>query len=252
MLASLTFAMSEAARAATVFSQHWLFWACAVFGTVVGAFAGATASSRVQMDVFGVLTLGCVAALGGGTLRDILLGGLHTESGGPVAVYWVMGEDVQYLYYALGTSFVVMVYTRFHKLPIGTIRVMDAFAMAFFTLLGASKAQMLGCNWVVSILMGMFTGVAGGALRDVLTGNVPYVFRPGELYATASLVGCLLYVVLQWVGVPYDVSFILSVAAAFITRMAAVYLNWQLPSYRPLFENKEGGADAEEKGPRGQ
>ncbi len=239
MTAMFPLAMTEAAQAAAEFSQHWLFWACAVFGTVVGAFAGATASSRVQMDVFGVLSLGCVAALGGGTLRDILLGGLQTNSGEPVSVYWVMGEDVQYLYYALGTSFAVMVYTRFRSLPIGTIRVMDAFAMAFFTLLGSSKAQMLGCSWVVSVLMGMFTGVAGGALRDVLTGNVPYVFRPGELYATASLAGCLLYVLLQLLGVPYDVSFVLGVAAAFITRMAAVYLNWQLPSYRPLFENKE-------------
>ncbi len=229
------------------FDQHWLFYLCCVFGTVVGAIAGATASSRVQMDIFGVLVCGCIAALGGGTLRDLLLSGVTNAAGEAVRVYWVTPGDVVFLYYAIGTSLVMLIITRFYSPPKGTIRVADAFAMAFFSLIGTAKAHMLGCPWVVSVCMGICTGVAGGALRDVLTGNVPYVFRPGELYATASFVGTVLFIVLQSCGVSYALSFSLGVAAVFLVRMAAVYLNWQLPSYRPLFHAQEGEGWPEEQ-----
>ncbi len=243
MLEQLPLLLAEVPHEVQRFDQHWFFYLCCVFGTVVGAIAGATASCRVQMDVFGVLVCGCIAALGGGTLRDLLLSGVTNAAGEPVRVYWVTPGDVVFLYYAVGTSLLMFIIARFYTPPTGTIRVADAFAMAFFTLIGTAKAHMLGCPWVVSIVMGMATGVAGGALRDVLTGNVPYVFRPGELYATASLVGASLFIVLQYFGGSYAPSFSLGVAAVFLVRMAAVYLNWQLPSYRPLFVPKEGKGD---------
>ena len=217
------------------FDQHLIFHLCEIFGTVVGAIAGATASSRVRMDIFGIISCGTIAALGGGTVRDLLLGGLEKD-GSCMTVFWVVPGGVQYLYYAIGTSLFIFYLTRFIKAPVGTIRVADAFGMAFFTLLGAAKATSLGCPWLICIVMGVCTGVAGGILRDVLTGNVPYVFRPGELYATASVIGSVLFVVMQALGAPYSLSFILGVAAVFIVRMAAVYLNWKLPSYRPLFD----------------
>ncbi len=240
---SLLFLLAEVPHDVQRFDQHWLFYLCCVFGTVVGALAGATASSRVQMDVFGVLVCGCIAALGGGTLRDLLLSGVTNSAGEAVRVYWVTPGDVVFLYYAIGTSLVMLIITRFYSPPKGTIRVADAFAMAFFTLIGTAKAHMLGCPWVVSVSMGVCTGVAGGALRDVLTGNVPYVFRPGELYATASMVGAVLFIVMQYLGCSYAISFSLGVAAVFFVRMAAVYLNWKLPSYRPLFHAQEGRAE---------
>ncbi len=242
MLEQLPLLLAEVPHDVQRFDQHWLFYCCCVFGTVVGAIAGATASSRVQMDVFGILVCGCIAALGGGTLRDLLLSGVTNAAGVPVRVYWVTPGDVVFLYYAIGTSLLMFVITRFCTPPTGTIRVADAFAMAFFSLIGTAKAHMLGCPWVVSVCMGICTGVAGGALRDVLTGNVPYVFRPGELYATASFVGATLFIVLQYFGFSYALSFSLGVAAVFTVRMAAVYLNWQLPSYRPLFHAQEGAA----------
>ncbi len=245
--------LASAAEAAADFDHHWLAHLCAIFGTVVGAVAGATASSRVQMDVFGVVVCGCIAALGGGTLRDLLLSGVMTPAGTPITVYWVTAAEVDFLYYALGTSLAVLLITRFYEPPVGTIRVMDAFSMAFFTLLGVAKAYLLGCPWIVSITMGLSTGVAGGMLRDVFTGNVPYIFRPGELYATASLVGSALFIILMRFDCPYAIAFCLSVAAVFIVRMAAIYLNWQLPSYRPLFARKEhrgGEGDGEGDDPK--
>ncbi len=244
MLEQLPLLLAEVPHEVQSFDQHWLFYFCCVFGTVVGALAGATASYRVQMDMVGVLVCGCTAALGGGTLRDLLLSGVTNAAGEAVRVYWVTPQDVVFLYYAIGTSLLMFVITRFYMPPKGTIRVADAFAMAFFTLIGTAKAHMLGCPWVVSIFMGVCTGVAGGVLRDLLTGNVPYLLRPGELYATASFAGALLFVLLQYLGCSYALSYSLGVAAAFIVRMASVYLNWKLPSYRPFFHAQEEGEDA--------
>ena len=82
--------------------------------------------------------------------------------------------------------------------------------------------------------MGVCTGVAGGALRDVLTGNVPYVFRSNEVYASAAFSGSLLFVIMQYFNCPYQISYIMGTIVVFVVRMAAVYMNWRLPSYRPL------------------
>ena len=220
----------------TGFDDHILFYLSCVFATVVGAIAGATASTRVRMDIFGIIICGTIASLGGGTVRDILLSGTLQPDGTPVRVYWVTDSDVQFLYMALITSVVVFYVTRYVGMPKGTIRVADAFSMAFFTMLGAAKAQMLGCPNLVCICMGVCTGVAGGILRDVLTGNVPYVFRSREIYASAAFAGCLAFLGLQWLGCSVDISYIVGTVVVFVIRMAAVYFNWSLPSYRPLFE----------------
>jgi uncharacterized membrane protein YeiH len=82
----------------------------------------------------------------------------------------------------------------------------------------------------------LLTGVAGGALRDVLTGNVPYVFRSKEVYASAAFSGSLLFVVMQYFNCSYQLSYILGTILVFGVRMAAVYMNWKLPSYRPLVD----------------
>ncbi len=226
----------DSLQAVQNFGEHPLFYFCCVFATVVGAIAGATASSRVRMDIVGVLVCGTIASLGGGTVRDVLLSGMMTQEGTPITVYWVVGHDVQFLYMALITSLIMFYVTRVWNPPVGTIRVADAFAMAFFTLLGAAKAYYLGCSGIVCICMGVCTGVAGGALRDVLTGNVPYVFRSKEVYASAAFSGSLLFVVLQYFNCPYQVSYILGTIVVFVVRMVAVYMNWQLPSYRSLLD----------------
>ena len=219
------------------FDEHLLFYLCCTFGSVVGALAGASASSRVRMDMFGIVACGTVASLGGGTVRDLLLSGMTRPNGDPVTVFWMSGVDVDFFYQAIFTSLFVFFVTRFVKPPVGTIRVADAFAMAFFTLLGTAKAFWIGCDPAICIAMGVCTGVAGGILRDVLTGYVPYVFRPGEIYATASFTGSALFVLLMYFELPYAFCYILCTIVVFAVRMAAVYHNWKLPSYRPLIDN---------------
>ncbi len=216
---------------------HWLFTFCAYAGTIIAAVGGAMASSRVRMDLFGLVCCGTVCALGGGTLRDILLGSLYNVDGHLVSVFWVMPGNEIYLYQAVISAAIVFYITKFWQPPLGTLRILDAFAMAFFTLFGASKAYLMDCNWMVTLAMGICTGVAGGALRDLITGNVPYVFRPGELYATAAFVGAACYLLMLQVGCSAVFSYVAAVVICFVVRMAAVYLNWQLPSYRPIFES---------------
>lgn len=228
--------LANAAPVAERFDDHILFYGSCVFATIVGAIAGATASTRVRMDIVGIIICGTIASLGGGTVRDILLQGYTWPDGSPVKVYWLTAEEAALFYQAIITSLVVFYLSRFVRLPVGTIRVADAFSMAFFTLVGTYKSYHLGCPWAVCVAMGVCTGVAGGVLRDVLTGNVPYVFRSNEIYASAAFAGSLLYILLQWLGVPEVIGYGLGVATAFGVRMVAVYLNWRAPSYRPLFE----------------
>lgn len=233
-------------------SSEQLMWLCCSFGTIVGAITGATAFSRVRMDIFGIIVCGMIVALGGGTVRDLLLSGvINPETGKPVAVYWTTPGDVQYVYQAFITSLVVFYVSRFWKMPVGTIRVADAFSMSFFTLLGMSKAMHLGLPCVVCIIMGMCTGVIGGVMRDVLTGNVPYIFRSKEVYATASFSGCIAYLIFQsWFRMGEDGAFLGGIAVVFCFRMVAVWMNWKMPSYRPLFADHQGqeGDGQEESG----
>ena len=156
---------------------------CEIMSTIIGALAGSIASSRVKMDLFGVIVCGTLAALGGGTVRDLLL---------DIPVYWT--------------------------LPSGEIFVLAA-------------------------------GVAGGLLRDVLTGNVPYVFRPGELYATAALLGGVAYAVLYYFGIDSSTCFVTGFVVTLSVRLAAIRWNWNLPSYIPLFspEAEPEAMEEEEK-----
>lgn len=222
------------------YDQSLLFHICCIFATVVGAIAGATAFSRQKMDLVGILACGTIASLGGGTVRDILLSGFVKADGHILTVYWMTWPDTEYLFEALGTSLIIFLLVRITRaLPHGTIRISDAFSMAFFSLLGAAKCYYLGCPYIVCICMGVTTGVAGGALRDVLTGNTPYVFRSSEVYASASATGCIVFVIMMALGCTVEPAFIVGTAVVFITRMAGVWLNWRVPSYQPLFEKEE-------------
>ena len=117
----------------------------------------------------------------------------------------------------------------------GTIRVADAIVLALFGMIGTEKSYLHGYTPTVSVMMGICTGVAGGLLRDVLTGNVPYVFRPGELYATAALLGGVAYAVLYYAGIDSSTCFVAGFIVTLSVRLAAIRWNWNLPSYIPLF-----------------
>lgn len=201
-------------------------YSCEIISTIVAACAGSIASSRVKMDMFGVIVCGTLAALGGGTVRDILLG---------LPIYWTQPLGGSYLIIAAVSCFITFFLAQKYPPPLGTIRIADAIVLALFGMIGTEKAFLNGFGPVVAIVMGICTGIAGGLLRDALTGNVPYVFRVGELYATAVFLGCLVYAIMDGMNIPASACFMTGFVVTLATRFAAIRWNWNLPSYRQIF-----------------
>lgn len=157
-------------------------------GVAVAAITGVLAAKGKRVDLFGVLVLALVTAFGGGTLRDVMLG--------DTPVFWV--RDPSFAITASVTAFATFFIARAREVPGNFLRIADAAALAFFTMLGAQKALALNVAPHIAIAMGVITGVVGGMCRDVLIGQIPLVFRRDiYLYATAAMFGALIFVILE-------------------------------------------------------
>jgi len=202
-----------------------------LFGVAVFAISGALAAGRKRMDIFGVVVLGVVTALGGGTLRDTLL------DTGPV--FWI--HDPAYLLvavvFALLTFFTVRILTA-HRLA---LLVSDALGLAIFTAIGTAVAFRTTDAFSVAVVMGVMTGTAGGMLRDVLSAEVPLILRR-EIYATASLCGACIYVVLKAMNFSGIACMAVSVTLTLAIRLAAIHWRFSLP----VFDSKETTQEEEE------
>lgn len=199
-----------------------------LFGVAVFAVSGALVGGRKRMDLFGVLVVAGVTAIGGGTLRDLLLGRLP--------VFWV--RDPVYFLVIGAAALATIAYTRVRPLPRLSLQVADAFGLAFFAISGARLAEEVAAAAHVVVLMGTMTGVAGGVIRDVLTARIPLVLRT-DIYATAAVAGCSLYVILARLAVPANGAAIAGMVAIFALRLAAIVWGLSLPQVRP-YEGEEG------------
>lgn len=191
-----------------------------MLGVAVFAISGALAAGRKQLDLIGVVVLGAVTGVGGGTLRDLLL------DRNPV--FWIAQPTyiLVCIVASLGTFLVVRKGHPSRRRRRQALLVADGLGLAFFSISGAQIAQTLGHGPGISILMGAMTGVAGGAIRDVLAAEIPIVMRQGELYATAAAVGAALYLLLDALGVPRGISEFGGMSAVAALRFAA--LRWRL------------------------
>jgi len=190
-------------------------------GTAVFAITGALAAGRKRMDAFGVVVLGCVTALGGGTLRDVILGS-HP-------VFWI--ADPAYLAVAAIVSLGTFVVARRSKLPPVVLMYADAVGLAVFTLIGFQKGLHETHLYSIAIVMGMATGVVGGIVRDVLSGEIPLIFRR-EIYASASLCGAALLALLTHLQLPSPLTVSASVLTTLAIRSAALHWDLALPLFR--------------------
>lgn len=205
-------------------SPSSVVYALDLFGVAVFAVSGALAAGRKGMDLFGVMVVSTVTAVGGGTLRDVLLDNQP--------LFWV--RDVNYLLVAFGAAALTLAYVRAFRPPRGALLVADAFGLALFTVIGARVALEAGAPALICVIMGVVTGSAGGLLRDVLCAEVPLLLRR-DVYALAAMAGASLYVLLEGSGVAVIVSAPLSVGAVFAIRLAAI--RWDL--HAPTFELEE-------------
>ena len=190
-------------------------------GTAVFAITGALAAGRKRMDAFGVVVLGCVTALGGGTLRDVILGS-HP-------VFWI--ADPAYLAVAAIVSLGTFVVARRSKLPPVVLMYADAVGLAVFTLIGFQKGLHETHLYSIAIVMGVATGVVGGIVRDVLSGEIPLIFRR-EIYASASLCGAALLALLTHLQLPSPLTVSASVLTTLAIRSAALHWDLALPLFR--------------------
>ena len=190
-------------------------------GTAIFAITGALAAGRKRMDIFGVVVLGCVTALGGGTLRDVVLG--------DYPVFWI--SDAAYLLVAVIAAICTFMLVRRWRLPTTALVYADAGGLAIFTVIGFQRGFQATHDYSIAIVMGVITGVVGGIIRDVLSGEIPLILRR-EIYASASLCGTVLLALLSYFQLPNFFIVSASVLTTLAIRIAALHWNLALPLFR--------------------
>lgn len=187
-------------------------------GTFAFAISGVRLAARKQFDLFGAFVVGFVTAVGGGTLRDLLLG---------VKPFWMMHQS-----YVMITMFALLVVIIFRKWLVRlnyTFFIFDAIGLGLFTIVGLEKSLAAGNPMWVNIMMGCITGAAGGIFRDVLINEVPLIFRK-DIYALACAGGGLVYWIMYRFALPVYLTETIAAISVIVIRVLAVHFNVCLPS----------------------
>jgi uncharacterized membrane protein YeiH len=190
-------------------------------GVAVFAVSGVLAARDRGLDLLGVIVIAAITAIGGGTLRDLLLN--------RYPIFWI--TDAQYLTVIIASALLTVAYVRVRPPPRKALLVADAVGLALFALSGAQLAEAAQCPAIIVVLMGTMTGVAGGVLRDVITAQVPLILRR-DIYATAAIVGVALYLLLQALGLQRSAAFGVGMAMVIALRLLAIHWGLQLPIFR--------------------
>ncbi|MCT6698189.1 MULTISPECIES: trimeric intracellular cation channel family protein [unclassified Rheinheimera] len=191
-----------------------------LLGIAVFAVSGTLAAWRKQMDGFGVIVLASVTAIGGGTLRDLIL---------DVPVIWLRNDSFFYAIFA-ATALTILLVRKRLTIPNNTLQVADALGLAFFVVMGTQKALDHGTSTLVAIMLGTMSGVCGGMIRDVLCREIPLVFR-GELYAVTCIFGGLVYTGLLQLGVEKMPAMFAGMLALLLLRLAAIRWHLTIPVF---------------------
>jgi uncharacterized membrane protein YeiH len=201
----------------------WLDW----FGIIVFATTGALVASRKQMDIVGFILLGTATGIGGGTIRDLLLGSFP--------IFWV--NDPRYLITCVFVSCAAFFLVHLAQSRYKLVLWFDAIGMAAFAVTGAERALDADAAPVVAIGMGVVTATFGGIVRDILGGESPVILRR-EVYVTAALIGAALFVAMSGLGFTREISLTCGFLSVVAIRFAALRWDWTLPRYR----TRAGGA----------
>lgn len=189
---------------------------------LVFALTGALVASRAQLDIVGFAFISCLTAVGGGTVRDLLLNRAE--------VFWVADPN----YILLATLAAVGVFFTAHRVEsrLRWVIWLDSFALAVAVSAGTGAAMTLGKPAVIVVLMGMATGSLGGLMRDVVVGEVPLVLKQGELYITAAMSGATVAVAANTLGLPSSMALLLCAAMTWVLRAGSIAFGWHLPVYK--------------------
>ncbi|ELI5414040.1 TRIC cation channel family protein [Vibrio parahaemolyticus] len=192
-----------------------------LFGTAIFAVSGVLLAGRLKMDPFGVIVLGSVTAIGGGTIRDMALGA--------TPVFWI--TDTTYLWVIFITCLLTMILVRRPKrLAWWVLPVCDAIGLAVFVGIGVEKALAYNASGMVAVIMGVITGCGGGIIRDVLAREVPMVLR-SEVYATACIIGGIFHTMAVRMGYDHSTALLAGVISTLVIRLGAIRWHLSLPTF---------------------
>ncbi|MGO4892209.1 trimeric intracellular cation channel family protein [Flavobacterium sp. W21_SRS_FM6] len=198
----------------------WLHWVDLV-GVAVFAVSGTLMAYKKNMDGFGVVVLASVTAIGGGTLRDMIL---------DLPVFWV--QDPSFFYAILAAALITIIWLRTkNTFPLGYLLFADAIGLAFFNVMGLQKALTYGASPLIAIALGTMTGVFGGLIRDVICREIPLVLK-GELYATACILGGACYMGAMSLNLSPVLCLSTGFAITLIFRLGAMKWHWHLPVFQ--------------------
>ena len=197
----------------------------------VGVFAvsGCLAAGRKALDLVGVFVVAVVTAVGGGTLRDLLLD-RHP-------IFWII--DGNFFYVIGGAVVITLLYVRFRGPPNQVLRAADAIGLAVYAIVGAQLTEARGHPAVVAVALGTLTATAGGVLRDLLCNDIPILFREGYLYATAAAAGATCYVLTEE-PLGRDAAAYLGMVVVVVLRFGSIVWKWNLPRFE-LRDVPQGG-----------
>ena len=208
-----------------------IFLILEIVGTVAFAVSGAFAAIKAKLDIFGVLFIGCITAVGGGITRDLLIGKTPPAIFGNLYILAIAAVSALVVFVAayLSRKKFLTAYEQVEPIQ----NVFDAFGLAAFSVTGTAVAFDAGLsgNPVLAILLGMLTGVGGGIFRDVLTSTTPYIFKK-HVYALASIGGAAVYYVMRLFVEPILIPSLVSMALVVAVRLLAAKYRWSLPKVK--------------------
>jgi len=197
-----------------------------ILGTITFAISGVFAAMQKRLDIFGILIISFITSIGGGTLRDVLLGDLPVK--------WM--RDIETPLLILVSAICAVLFRHIIKNFQQTLFIFDSLGLGFFTVLGLQKGIKFGLNPGICVVLGTITGCFGGVIRDILLNNIPLIFRR-EIYATACILGGIIYFILYSTSFPKEWLDVTVMLVVFLIRFLAVKYNLVLPD---LYNDKKG------------
>ncbi|MCB0738884.1 MAG: trimeric intracellular cation channel family protein [Bacteroidetes bacterium] len=187
-------------------------------GTYFFAISGVLTAAQKKLDVFGALVIGFVTAIGGGSVRDIVMGA--------TPLVWI--RDVGYVLVILAGFVTVLLFRKYLQKLRKTLFLFDTIGIGLFSIMGLEKAILMGAPIPVAIFLGMTSAVMGGVIRDVICNEIPLIFR-SELYATACLAGTLVFIGVGYLTSLHLVTSLAGMVTVIVLRILAIRYKWKLP-----------------------
>lgn len=196
-----------------------MFYLLDILGTMAFAISGVLTALNKKMDPFGVFVIAFVTAVGGGTLRDVLIG--RTPVG------WM--QDLNYVYMIILGFFIALIFRKKLDKLRTSLFLFDTIGLGVFTLIGIRRGLIVGLDPAICVALGTMTACFGGVIRDILCNDIPVIFRK-EIYATICILGGFVFFMLRKLNIPEDALYLITSGVIIVTRLMAVIFKWSLPA----------------------